>query len=150
MSTRGTIEAERRGRSGGVLRRLEGGDPRGGWEIVVDKTDRLVHVKLRGVWHLQVAQEFCTKVLEIGRSFAGKSWSIIADSTHFGAQSPDVSRLRQETMSKLKGLGCDKIAAVVSTVIYAMQFKRITEESHVGGAVFQDEESAMSWVYEGR
>lgn len=150
MSTRGSLETERKGRSGSPLRRVEGGEARGGWEILVDKADRLVHVKLWGVWQLPVAQEFCAKVLEFARSFNGKSWSIVADSTHFGAQSPDVSRARQETMSKLKGLGCDKIAAVVSTVIYAMQFKRITEESHVGGAVFQDEKSAMDWIYEDR
>jgi hypothetical protein len=150
MGTRGTLETERKGRSGGVLRRVEGSDARGGWEIVVDKTGRLVHLKLRGVWHLQLAQEFCAKVLEFGRAFGGRPWSIVADSTQFGAQSPDVARLRQETMSKVKALGCDKIAAVVSTVIYAMQFKRITEESHVGGAVFQDEESAMAWIHEER
>jgi hypothetical protein len=145
MATRGNLEVHRKGRSASV-QRSEGGDERGGWEVAVDKVDRLVHVKLHGVWRLAVAQEFCTTVLETARAFGGKPWAIIADSTHFGAQAPEISRLRQETMAKLKGLGCEKIAAVVSTVIYSMQFKRITEESHVGGAVFNDEQAALDWI----
>jgi hypothetical protein len=148
MSARSNLESGRTGRSGAAGRRWEAGDQRGGFEIVVDRVGRLVHMKLWGVWHLPVAEEFHSAVDDIARPFAGKSWAIIADSRLFGAQSPDVSRLRQEAMSKARDAGCGKIAAIADKVVYAMQFKRIAEESHVGSAVFQDEESALAWIRE--
>ncbi len=103
-------------------------------------------MKLWGVWHLPVADDFYAAIGEVTTVFAGKRWSIIADSRTFGAQSPDVSRLRQEAMAKARDAGCDKIAAIADKVVYAMQFKRIAEESHVGSAVFQDEETALAWI----
>lgn len=103
-------------------------------------------MKLWGVWHLPVADDFYATIGEVTTVFAGKRWAIIADSKLFGAQSPDVSRLRQEAMSRARDAGCDKIAAIADKVVYAMQFKRIAEESHVGSAVFQDEETALAWI----
>ncbi len=151
MSVRSNLESGRTGRSGAAARRWEGGDARGGFEIVVDRVGRLVHMRLWGVWHLPLAEEFYATVGgELARVFGGKPWAIIADSRLFGAQSQDVSRLRQEAMSKARDAGCDRIAAIADKVVYAMQFKRIAEESHVGSAVFQDEEMALAWIREGR
>jgi hypothetical protein len=149
MSTRApTASSERFGRTGVPLRTVRGGDERGGFEVSVDKADRVLHTRLWGVWSVSLTTEFCSAVRTFGRGFGGKAWSIIADSRHFSAQSPEVSKLRQETMVDLHRLGCDKIAAVVSTAVYSMQFKRITEQSHVGGSVFADEESALKWIRE--
>jgi hypothetical protein len=128
------------------MRRWQGGDERGGFEILLDKIERLVHMKLWGVWHLPVAEEFYATVGDLATPFAGKRWAIIADSRLFGAQSPDVSRVRQEAMGKARSLGCEKIAAIADKAVYAMQFKRIAEESHMGSAIFQDEDSALAWI----
>ncbi len=127
-----------------------GGDERGGFEIAVDNVDGVVHLKLWGVWHMPVANEFCACLIDFATAFGGRRWAIVADSARFGAQSQEVSRLRQETMEKLRGLGCEKIASIGSSVIHAMQFKRISNESHLGGAVFVDEKAALEWIHEGR
>lgn len=127
-----------------------GGDSRGGFEVAVDKVDCVIHLKLWGVWHMPVANEFCTCLIDFAGAFLGRKWAIVADSERFGAQSQEVSRLRQETMEKLRGLGCDKIASIGSSVIHAMQFKRISNESHLGGAVFENEKAALEWIHEDR
>jgi hypothetical protein len=150
MRIRADSESEWKGRSGAPMPRVAGGDERGGFEILVDKGELVVHMKLWGIWHLPLAREFYSSVTEIGHPFGNKPWAIIADSRLFGAQSPDVSRLRQEAMAKARALGCDKIAAIADKVVYAMQFKRIAEESHVGSGVFATVDDALVWVREQR
>jgi hypothetical protein len=144
MSLRSDLGARRTGKS--VARQWKSGDQRGGYEISVDKAERLVHMKLWGVWHLPLAEEFYAVVGDVAVPFAGKRWAILADSKLFGAQSPEVSRLRQGAMEKARNAGCEKIAAVADKVVYAMQFRRIADESHVGSAVFEDEEAALAWI----
>jgi hypothetical protein len=127
---------------------LHRGDEHGGFEVEVevDRIQCLVRMRLWGVWQLPLAEEFYAAASELATAFAGRRWAIIADSRDFAAQSPDVARLRQEGMKKVRASGCDKIAAIADKVVYAMQFKRIAEESHVGSAVFHDEESALAWI----
>jgi len=129
---------------------VQHGKEHGAFEISVDWSDRIVHMKLRGVWDIVTAEAFCAAILGIGRELAGRPWAILADSTEFRAQSPEVARLRQDTMVKLRTLRCEKIAVVAASAVYAMQFKRITEDSHVGNGVFPDEKSALDWIHDGR
>jgi hypothetical protein len=150
MSTRHRPELRIVGARSTKVMQSQGGDTRGGFEIAVDKVDCVIHLKLWGVWHTPVASEFCTSLIDFGKGFGGRHWAIVADATRFGAQSQEVSRLRQETMEKLRGLGCEKIASIGSNVVHAMQFKRISTESHLGGAVFEDEKSALEWIHEER
>jgi hypothetical protein len=126
------------------------GDERGGFEIFVDASDGTVHMKLRGIWDIATAEAFCSIIRGIGKGLSARPWAILADSREFSAQSPEVARLRQETMTKLRTLRCEKIAVVAASAVYAMQFKRITVDSHVGGGVFQDEKSALEWIRHGR
>jgi hypothetical protein len=126
------------------------GDARGGFEIFVDASDRTVHMKLRGIWDIATAEAFCSTIRGIGKGLSARPWAILADSREFSAQSPDVARLRQETMTKLRALRCEKIAVVAASAVYAMQFKRISVDSHVGGGVFPDEKSALEWIRRGR
>jgi hypothetical protein len=133
-----------------VLNKSVGGTDRGGFELAIDKIEGVVYMKLWGVWHLDVAHEFHAGVTGAGGQFKGREWGIIADSSRFGAQSQEVARLRGETMAAARSLGCGKIASIGSSVVHAMQFKRISEESHVGSGVFADEKSALEWVHEQR
>jgi len=121
---------------------------RGGFEI--RWIGRVVYVKLGGVWDVAMATAFCSGVLGIARRLAGRPWAILADSREFPAQSPDVARLRQEAMIKIRRLGCEKIASVSSNAAHAMQFSRITLESRVGSGVFRDERSALNWIHDRR
>jgi hypothetical protein len=151
MSTRTeTTVAARTGRTGVPLRQLKGGDDRGGFEMLMDQIDRIVHIKLWGVWQVSTATDFCSAVHQFGQGFLGKPWSIVADSREFRAQSQEVARLRREAMIDVQRLGCDKIASIGSNVVHAMQFKRIATESHVSSAVFEDETSALEWLHEER
>jgi hypothetical protein len=127
-----------------------GGTDRGGFEIAIDKIEAVVHMKLWGVWQPDVAREFHARVTDAGGQFKGRDWAIIADSSRFGPQSQEVARLRGETMAAARSLGCGKIASIGSSVVHAMQFKRISEESHVGSGVFGDEKAALGWIHEQR
>jgi hypothetical protein len=57
---------------------------------------------------------------------------------------------RQEAMIDLQALGCDKIASFGQNVVHAMQFKRITAESHMSSAIFSEEGEALRWIHERR
>jgi hypothetical protein len=129
---------------------LQRGNARGGFEISVDRSDRIVHMKLRGVWDVAIAQEFLSIVRRIANELAGRPWAILADSTAFPAQSPEVTEVRQAAMVIAKTQRCEKIASVASNAVHAMQFKRIATDSHVGSGVFADENSALEWIREGR
>lgn len=133
-------------RSSKALQRAEGGNERGGFEISVDKMQRVVHARLWGVWHVPVAEQFVAALKDCGQGFAGKTWAIVAESSHFGAQSQEVARIRREGMAALRTLGCEKIASIRSNVIHAMQFKRISDESHVSSEVFPNEKLALEWI----
>jgi hypothetical protein len=126
------------------------GDARSGFEVFVDASDKTVHMKLRGIWDIATTEAFCSTVLGIGKGLSARPWAILADSREFSAQSPDVARRRQETMIKLRALRCEKIAVIAASAVYAMQFKRITVDSHLGGGVFPDEKSALAWIRSGR
>src|SRR5260370_39857425 len=110
---------------------VQHGKEHGAFEISVDWSDRIVHMKLRGVWDIVTAEAFCAAILGIGRELAGRPWAILADSTEFRAQSPEVARLRQDTMVKLCSLRCDKIAVVAERTVDAMKLNGVSVDRHV-------------------
>jgi hypothetical protein len=146
MSQREPVQEEGSNRQIAVVRRGQGGDERGGFEISSSRAERVVRARLWGTWHFGVARDFGSAIVDFGQEFADRPWAIIADAKHFPASSADVARVRQEAMAKVRRLGCEKIAALVSSVGYSMQFMQITKESNVGGAVFVDEKSALGWI----
>jgi hypothetical protein len=126
------------------------GDANRGFEILVNKHDRVVRLKLHGIWDVGTAQAFCSAILSIAKELTTGPWGILADSRAFPAQSPDVARLRQETMARVRKLGCRKIASVASSAVYTMQFTRIAEDNHGASRVFPDVKAAIEWLLEGR
>jgi hypothetical protein len=146
MSQREPMQEEGSNRQIAVGRRGQGGDERGGFEIAVSRAERVVRARLWGTWNFGVARDFGATIVDFGQEFADRPWAIIADAKQFPASSSEVARVRQEAMAKVRRLGCEKIAALVSSVGYSMQFMQITKESHVGGAVFVDEKSALGWI----
>jgi hypothetical protein len=129
-----------------VSTRITRDDGRGGFEISVNKAERLVHMNLWGLWSLAFAKDFYSTIREIAVTFSGARWGIVADSRNFAAQSQDVTQFRQQAMGAARNGGCDSIASIGSNAVHSMQFRRIAGESHVGGAVFEDEASAIAWI----
>lgn len=127
-----------------------GGDEQGGFEARLDAADRVLHVRLWGVWSVPTATAFCTAIVQLGQRVAGAPWSVVANSRDFRPQAPEIARLRQEAMIDLQELGCDKIASFGQNVVHAMQFKRITAESDMSSATFSEEGAALHWVHERR
>lgn len=122
------------------------GDERAGFELSVDRARRLIRLRMWGMWDLSVGEQFRSSVLRYARGLEGAPWSILADSREFVAQSAAISEIRRDVMTKIVPMGCHKIGALVEQAVYAMQFKRIANESHVGSAVFHDEDAAIAWV----
>jgi hypothetical protein len=122
------------------------GDDRGGFEISLDRTRRILRIRMWGLWATSVGEQFRNQVLRLGRGLMGGPWAIFADARDFYAQSAAVTEYRKEGMTKSLAMGCTKIAALVGHAVHGMQFKRIANESHVGSAVFSDEAAALAWV----
>jgi hypothetical protein len=151
MSTDRTLQTKRRKTgSDAQLPDVRVGDDRGGFELSVDRTRRLIRLRMWGMWDLSVGEQFRTNVLRYGHGLEGAPWSIIADSRAFVAQSAAIAEIRKDVMTRIVPMGCRKIAALVEQAVYAMQFKRIANESHVGSAVFHDEEAAIVWAMDRR
>lgn len=123
------------------------GDEHSGFEMSVDSSRRLLRIRMWGLWDESTGEQFRNSALGLGATFKGASWSMFADARNFVAQSAAVTEYRKQVMLRSVAMGCKKIAAVVTQAAHGMQFKRIANESQVGSATFQDEASAMAWLF---
>jgi hypothetical protein len=128
---------------------LTSGDERGGFEVTVDKSGRILRLRMWGLWDEVIAERFRSGTLKCASSLTGAPWAILADASQFVAQSAAVTQKRKEVMVRAIPMGCTRIAAVVGQAVHSMQFTRIANESHVSSAVFKDEETAVEWIAEG-
>ncbi|MGA3122477.1 MAG: hypothetical protein ABSF69_17065 [Polyangiaceae bacterium] len=120
---------------------------RGGFALEFDAVGPIIHATMSGFWDVTVAQRFRAEILAMCARVGGKKWSALVDSRTFLAQTPDVTRHRQETMILIMNEGCKRIAAIVSeNGTYAMQFARIASEVGVANATFLDPALALDWV----
>jgi hypothetical protein len=104
-----------------------------------------------GLWDLTIAEEFRRAMFNCARDLEGASWGILADSREYAAQTAAVSEIRSQMMPRLLLMGCMRIGAVVNDAgTYAMQFNRITGQSHMTSEVFRDDDIALAWVSEHR
>jgi hypothetical protein len=94
-------------------------------------------------------EEFRTGLLRFGGELAGSPWYMLCDSRNFPAQNEEITRHRLQTMKMIVAQGCRKLAAVVTTATYGLQFRRLTDESHMQSGVFRDEQSALEWIRAG-
>lgn len=124
------------------------GDEQEGFELVMDRTNRLVRARFWGVWDTEIVEEFRTGLLRFGGEL-GVPWFMLCDSRSFPAQADDITRHRLQTMKMIVALGCRKLAAVVTTATYGLQFRKLTDESHMQSGVFRDEHSALEWIRAG-
>jgi hypothetical protein len=131
----------------GVRDHITFGDEHAGFEATLDKPHRLVRLRLWGHWTMPIAEEFSSTVFRFADELKGHKWSILTDSRKFGAQAPTVAQLRQQMMARVHTQGCVKIAAIApQQAVYAMQFRRISDESHMESGIFYDETSALAWL----
>jgi hypothetical protein len=125
------------------------GSEQEGFELILERPNRLVRARFWGIWDNEVVEEFRAGLLRFAGELSGSPWSVLCDSRNFPGQNEEVTRHRLQTMKMITGLGCRKVAAVVTTATYGMQFKRLTDESHMQSGVFRDEQSALEWIRAG-
>ena len=128
-----------------------GNDREGGFELTFDRGNRLLRMRLWGLWSSTIAVEFEQGVIKLGRALQGARrapWSILADSRQFKAQSQEVTDRRKKAMAQAAALGCSQIASIVGNAVHTMQFRRIASEAHMPCASFEDESTAMQWLFE--
>jgi hypothetical protein len=125
------------------------GDEQVGFELILDKTNRLVRSRFSGVWDNEIAEEVRAGLLRFAKELSEAPWSMFLDSRTFPAQTDEITRHRLQTLRMIMANGCNKLAVVVSTATYGMQARRITDESHVRTGIFRDEQSALEWIRAG-
>lgn len=143
-----TTDTQRRG-LGGSKPDLTSGDERAGFDVTVDRSARILRLRMWGLWDEALAERFRSGTLKCASTLTGAPWAILADASQFVAQSAVVTQKRKEVMVKAIPMGCTKIAAIVGQAVHRMQFTRIANESHVSSAVFKDEVTAVAWIIEG-
>jgi hypothetical protein len=122
------------------------GDDVEGFFLHLDEPKRLLHMRLWGLWETETAEVFVAHILEFADRLRGSPWGILIDGRRFVAQSPKITEMREATMRKVAGLGCTRMANVVTSAAYQMQFNRITAASHIQAQVFLDEIAAREWL----
>ena len=123
-----------------------GGDTNGGFEAKIDKRTRLLRVRLWGVWDVPIAEAFVNAVSELGTELGSAPWSSLVDARKFMVQGPQILQLRQESLNRAAMLGCTRMATLVESAVYGLQFKRLSGASHIESDLFHDEISALTWL----
>jgi hypothetical protein len=122
------------------------GDANGGFEASADKRNRILRVRLWGLWDTSIAEQFVASVAALGTELSGSPWASLVDARKFMVQSPQILQLRQESLNRAAALGCTKMATLVESAAYSLQFKRLAGTSHIPSETFHDEISAMMWL----
>jgi hypothetical protein len=124
-----------------------GGDEHHGYALSLQPANHIMRVRLWGLWKYEMCAQFRRAILRLGRRL-DPPWAVLCDSREYPTQGAAVTRLRATTMDELASIGCARIAAIVQTAVYSMQFQRIAGESRLDHAVFEDEASASRWLRE--
>jgi hypothetical protein len=122
------------------------GDEVEGFTMELDGPNHLIHMRLWGLWEMATAERFFASVLEFAERLRGSPWGVLVDGRRFVAQSPKITELRERTMRKMGPLGCTRMANIVTSAAYQMQFSRIAAASHMEAKIFMDEATAREWV----
>jgi hypothetical protein len=122
------------------------GDEVEGFIMELDGPSHLIHMRLWGLWEMATAERFFASVLEFAERLRGSPWGVLVDGRRFIAQSPKITALREGTMRKIGMLGCTRMANIVTSAAYQMQFSRIAAASHMEAKIFVDEVAAREWV----
>jgi hypothetical protein len=122
------------------------GDEVEGFSMELDEPNHLIRMRLWGLWEMATAERFFASVLEFAERLRGSPWGVLIDGRRFIAQSPKITEMREKTMHKIAMLGCTRMANVVTSAAYQMQFSRIAAASHIQAQIFVDEVAAREWV----
>ena len=123
------------------------GDLRAGFEARIDKQSRRLHVRLSwGVWDAAIAKSFVAAVDRLGKDLGPLSWTSLVDARRFVVQDPSIEPHRQESLRVAASLGCRKMATLVESSVYALQFKRLADEGHVVSQTFKEVHAALTWL----
>jgi hypothetical protein len=122
------------------------GDTNRGFEASIDHDVARLHVRLWGVWDVSIVTQFVAAVETLGTQLAEAPWTSLVDARKFGVQSPELEPLRQKSLDVASRLGCTRMAVVVQSSVYALQFRRLASQGHLLNQSFPDMSSALKWL----
>jgi hypothetical protein len=122
------------------------GDARAGFDAHIDKQGRRLHVRLWGVWDVTMARSFVEAVKRLGGELGPLPWTSLVDARKFVIQDPAIESHRQESLRVAASLGCKRMATLVASAVYALQFKRLAERGHVVSQTFEYTYAAVNWL----
>ncbi len=122
------------------------GDVTGGFEARIDRKVRRLHVRLWGAWSVTIAMQFIAAVDRLGTVLGPAPWTSLVDARRFGLQAQQLEPHRQESLKMAAKRGCSRMATVVDSSVYALQFKRLADSGHVVRETFADMASAQTWL----
>jgi hypothetical protein len=125
---------------------IAAGDARAGFEARIDKQVRRLHVRLWGIWDATMAKSFVAAVDRLGRELGPMPWTSLVDARRFVVQDPLIEPHRQESLKVAASLGCGKMATLVESSVYALQFKRLADRGHLVSQTFKDMHAAVTWL----
>lgn len=95
-----------------------------------------------------MAKSFVAAVERLGRELGPLPWTSLVDARRFVVQDPLIEPHRQESLKVAASLGCSKMATLVESSVYALQFKRLADRGHVVSRTFKDLNAAVTWLAE--
>ncbi len=126
--------------------------PKKGYELSIDRKNKVVTIRGWGLWDKELAQtyleEYKKKATEI--SAGGAPWYVLVDYRDFPAQTREVQEIVKKAMRFSRDHGVRKQARVVPDMVTSMQIKRLSEETGLPeNAHFASETEALQWLLEG-
>lgn len=95
---------------------------------------------------MTMAKSFVEAVKQLGGELGPLPWTSLVDARKFVIQDPEIEPHRLESLRVAASLGCKRMATVVGSAVYALQFKRLAERGQVVSQTFEYAYAAVSWL----
>lgn len=127
--------------------RETGKRPRAGFRVEVDPKRALARVEVWGFWTVEDGRAYLEEFRQKTRPLWGKPWYVLAMSSEFPAQKPEVTAFVGQTMELARQNGFVRAANLVSSTLTKMQLSRMSAEQGLPEySFFQDEAEAVRWL----
>ena len=108
---------------------------------------RIARVEVWGFWSVEQGRAYLEEFRQKTRPLWGKPWYVLADTSNFAAQKPEVGVFIEQTMELAKKHGFVRSANLVSSTLTKMQLARMSAEQNLPEySFFKDEAEAIRWL----
>jgi CRISPR/Cas system CSM-associated protein Csm4 (group 5 of RAMP superfamily) len=124
--------------------------PKPGYAISIDAPNKVLKMRLWGMWDTTTAQRFeqeaREKIQEIGRQ-TPDGWDTMVDLSDFPPQRDEVQEMTNRVMQLEKTHGMNRGASVTKKAMTKHQVQRLAKQQGFDpGSFFQSEDEAMRWL----